>query len=169
MCALTLVLFELQKMSLDPQYGIDQYFFKKAQQDEKEMVFLESIDYQISLFADMNAQEDESFLQQTLKDLEVVKIMFADIVKAWEQGDAPRLESILTMSFKDHSDVYNRFLTQRNKAWVSKIEDFMAYSENVLIVVGAGHFVGPDNLRQLLRNRGYLIEQIGSGMEQPSQ
>ena len=169
MCALTLVLFELQKMGFDPQYGIDKYFFRKAQQDEKEMIFLESIDYQISLFADMNSQEEESFLQQTLKDLEVVKTMLADIIKAWEQGDAPRLGSILTMSFKEHPDIYNRFLAQRNKEWVNTIEDLILNGDSALVVVGAGHFVGPDNLLQLLRSRGYTIDQIGSGMEQPSQ
>ena len=160
MCALTLILFELQKLGFDPHYGIDRYFFNKAQQNKKEMAFLESIDYQISLFADMNSHEEESFLQQTLKDLEVVETMFADIVSAWKTGDAARLGSILSISFKDHPDIYNRFLAQRNKAWISKIEDLIARDDTVLIVVGAGHLVGPDNLLQLLRKRGYTIEQI---------
>lgn len=160
MCALTLVLFELQKMGLDPQYGIDQYFFNKAHRDKKEMVFLESNEYQLSLFADMNPQEDASFLQQTLKDLEVIKTMFADIVRAWERGDAPRLGSILNISFKDHPDIYNRFLAQRNKEWVAKIEDLITQGDTAFVVVGAGHLVGPDNLLQLLRGRGYTIEQI---------
>jgi uncharacterized protein YbaP (TraB family) len=164
MCYLKLILFELQKLGFDPQYGIDQYFFNKAQQDKKEMVFLESIDYQLSLFADMNAQEEESFLQQTLKDLEVIITMFADIVSAWERGDAPRLGSILNISFKDHPDIYNRFLAQRNKAWVTKIEDLITQGDTALIVVGAGHLVGPDNLLQLLKDRGYTIEQIPAHM-----
>jgi uncharacterized protein len=160
MCALTLVLFELQKLGFEPQYGIDQYFFKKTQQDKKEMVFLESIEYQLSLFADMNAQEDESFLQQTLKDLEVIKTMFADILSAWEEGDAARLGSLLNISFKDHPDIYNRFLAQRNREWVAKIEDLIMQGNTAFVVVGAGHLVGPDNLLQLLRGRGYAIEQI---------
>jgi uncharacterized protein YbaP (TraB family) len=165
MCGLTLVLFELQKLGFDPQYGIDQYFFNKAQQDKKELVFLESIEYQLSLFGDMNAQEEESFLQQTLKDLEVVKTMFADIVSAWEMGDAPQLGSILNISFKDHPDIYNRFLAKRNKEWVTKIEDLIMQGDTALVVVGAGHLVGSDNLLQLLRNRGYTGEQIGSSTE----
>jgi hypothetical protein len=108
----------------------------------------------------MNTHEEESFLQQTLKDLEVVNTMFADMVRAWERGDDAQLGSLFTMSFKDHPGIYNRFLTQRNKAWVSKIEDLMVYGENVLVVVGAGHLVGPDNLLQLMRNRGYTLQQI---------
>jgi uncharacterized protein YbaP (TraB family) len=124
------------------------------------MIFLESIDYQLNLFADMNAQEDESFLQQTLKDLEVIKTMFADIVSAWERGDAPRLGSILDISFKDHPDIYNRFFAQRNKAWINKIADLKIQADTVFVVVGAGRLFGPDNLLQLLRDRGYMIKQI---------
>jgi uncharacterized protein YbaP (TraB family) len=160
MCALTLVLLELQKMGLDPNYGIDRYFFNKARQDKKEMVFLESIEYQINLFAEMNSQEEESFLQQMLKDLEVVETMLTDIVSAWETGDAEQLGSILTISFKDHQDIYHRFLTQRNKTWLSKIEGLMAYGDNALIIIGAGHLVGPDNLLQLIKDKGYTVEQI---------
>ena len=165
MCALMLVLLELQKMGFDPNYGIDQYFFNKAQQDKKEMVFFESIEYQISLFAGMDSYEEESFLQQMLEELEVVKTMLYDIVSSWENGDATQLGSILHISFKDHPDIYDRFLVQRNKAWVSKIEDLIAYGDNALVIVGAGHLVGPDNLLQLLRNRGYTIEQISAHEE----
>lgn len=160
MCALMLTLLELQKMGFDPQYSIDQYFFNKAQQDKKEMVFLESIEYQINLFAGMDSYEEEFFLQQMLEELEVIKTMFADIVSSWESGDATQLGSILQISFKDHPDIYNRFLAQRNKAWVSTIEGLIEHGDNALIVVGAGHLVGPENLLQLLRTRGYTIEQI---------
>ena len=160
MCALTLVLLELQKMGFDPNYGIDKYFFDKARQDKKETVFLESIEYQLNLFANMDAGEEESFLQQTLKDLEVVKTMFADIVSAWETGDAAQLESILSLSFKDYPEIYDRFLAQRNKAWVSTIERLIGQGGNAFVVVGAGHLVGPDNLLQLLKAKGYTVEQI---------
>jgi len=115
MCALTLMFFELQKLGFDPNYGIDQYFFNKARQDKKEMVFLKSIEYQINLFAGMDSYEEESFLQQMLKELEVVKTMSATIVSSWENGDATQLGSILQISFKDHPDIYNRFLAQRIK------------------------------------------------------
>jgi len=160
MCALTLVLLELQKMGFDPSYGIDHYFYNKALQEKKETVYLEPVEYQLGLFADMDAGEEEDFLQQTLKDLEVVKTMFADIISAWKSGDAVRLESILTLSFKDYPEIYDRFLAQRNKAWVGTIERLLGQGGSAFVVVGAGHLVGPDNLLQLLKDRGYTVEQI---------
>jgi hypothetical protein len=91
--------------------------------------------------------------------------MFADIVSSWQNGDATQLGSILHISFKDHPDIYNRFLAQRNKAWVGTIEDLIAYGDSALVIVGAGHLVGPENLLQLLRARGYTIEQIPAHAE----
>jgi hypothetical protein len=72
----------------------------------------------------------------------MVKTTFVDMVKAWETSDAHRLGSILTISFKDHPDVYNRFLAQRNKVGIIKIEDLIIHGDTALVFIGGGYFVG---------------------------
>ena len=160
LCAAAISELELMKMGFDPQYGVDVYFFDKAKKDGKEIHFLETLDFQITLFTELNNKEGDALLKQTLKDLEVTETMLPDIVGAWGNGDAARLGSIMTMSFKNLPDIYNRFVVQRNKAWVSTIEHLIGQGGNAFVVVGAGHLVGPDNLLQLLKDRGYTIEQI---------
>ena len=159
LCAVTLTAIELQRLGFDPNYGIDMYFFEKAKKDKREIVFLETPEYQLKAFTDMAEGEEESFLIQTLKDLEVVKTTLSDIVESWKTGDVDRLESIMRISFKDHPDVYDRLVVQRNRKWIGQIEDFMKQDENVLVIVGAGHFVGTENIIQLLREKGYKVEQ----------
>ena len=159
-CALTLDGIELMKMGFDPQYGIDVYFFDRAKKDGKEIHFLETLDFQIELLAGLSGTEGDAFLRQTLKELEVIETLFPDMVNAWENGDTARFGTIMALSYNDLPEIYNRFIVQRNKAWVSKIEDLVAHGETALVVVGAGHLVGPDNLLQLLKDRGYTIEQI---------
>ena len=159
-CALTLVVLELKKMGFDPQYGLDRYFFKKAQKDGKEMLFLETLEFQMALFSELGSVEAEALLRQTLKDLDVVETMLPDMVGAWETGDTARLESIMAISFKDYPDIYDRFIVQRNRAWAGTIEQLLAQGGTSLVVVGAGHLTGPENLLQLLQNKGYAIEQI---------
>ena len=160
LCASAISELELMKMGFDPQYGIDVYVFDRAKKDGKEIHFLETLDFQIELLAGLSGTEGDAFLRQTLKDLEVTETLLPDIVGAWKNGDAARLGSIMTMSFKDLPDIYNRFVVQRNKAWVSTIEHLIGQGGNAFVVVGAGHLVGPDNLLQLLKDRGYTIEQI---------
>jgi uncharacterized protein YbaP (TraB family) len=170
LCALTLDGLELMKMGFDPQYGVDRYFFEKAKKDGKETLLLETLDFQIKLLSELNGKEGDAFLRQTLKELEVIETLFPDLVNAWKNGNVARFGAIMAISYNDLPDIYNRFLAQRNKEWVNTIEDLMVYGGTVLVVVGAGgHFVGPDNLLQLLRDKGYTIEQIGSRTEQSSQ
>ena len=159
LCAVTLTAIELQRLGFDPNYGIDMYFFEKAKKDRRKIVFLETPEYQLKAFTDMAEGEEESFLIQTLKDLEVVKTTLSDIVESWKTGDAARLESIMTKSFKDHPDVYDRLVVQRNRKWIGQIEDFMKEDENVLVIVGAGHLVGTENIIQLLMEKGYKVKQ----------
>lgn len=157
--ALMLTVMELQKMQFDPSYGVDAYFFRKAKEDGKQRIFLEPVEFQINLFAEMDPREQESFLRQTMEDLAVIESTVSDMVKSWQTGDVGTLGSILNMSFNEHSDMYDRLMVQRNKKWVSRIEDLLNRDGNVLVIVGAGHLVGDENLLQLLRKRGYKTEQ----------
>ena len=160
LCASAISELELMKMGFDPQYGIDVYVFDRAKKDGKEIHFLETLDFQIELLAGLSGTEGDAFLRQTLKELEVIETLLPDMVNAWENGDTARFGTIMALSYNDLPEIYNRFIVQRNKAWVSKIEDLVAHGETALVVVGAGHLVGPDNLLQLLKDRGYTIEQI---------
>jgi hypothetical protein len=124
------------------------------------MLFLETIDFQIALLSGLAGTEEESFLRQTLKDIEVIETMLPAMVSAWKAGDAARFEADVLISFKDYPAMYDRFLAQRNKQWVGFIEQLLAQGGTTLVVVGAGHLVGPDNLVQLLKDKGYTIEQV---------
>ena len=158
-CALTLSVMELQKLGFDPSYGIDTYFFNKGKKDGKEIIPLESAEYQLNLFAKMAEREQESFLRETLEELDVTETMASDMVNAWKAGDVDKLASIMKMSFKEHPDIYDRFVIRRNKNWISKIESLMNQDDNVLVIVGAGHLVGAKSLLDILKAKGYKIEQ----------
>jgi uncharacterized protein YbaP (TraB family) len=85
--------------------------------------------------------------------------MASDMVDAWTAGDLDKMDSIMKMSFKEHPDIYNRFVVERNKKWISKIEHLINQDGNAMVIVGAGHLVGTKNLLDLLRAKGYRIEQ----------
>jgi uncharacterized protein YbaP (TraB family) len=94
-----------------------------------------------------------------MEDLVIIESMVSDMVNSWQIGDVDTLGSILNMSFKEHPDMYDRMMVQRNNKWVSRIEGLLNQDGNVLVIVGAGHLVGDENLLQLLRRGGYKLEQ----------
>ncbi len=157
--ALLLTALEFNRLGYDPEYGIDQYYFKKAKRDKKEMIFLESNEYQINIFAGLNKQQQELFLRQVIKELEVIETMAADMVNAWETGNKDKLNSIIKMGFSEYPEMYDRFFTGRNKEWVLQIKKLMKQRGNVLIIVGAGHLVGKDSVIDLLQKSGYKVTQ----------
>ena len=56
--------------------------------------------------------------------------------------------------------MYQRLLVDRNRNWLPKIEALFTRPGRTFVVVGAAHLVGPDGLLQMLKARGYTIEQM---------
>jgi uncharacterized protein YbaP (TraB family) len=159
LCAVTLSALELKRMGFDPAFGIDSHFFVRAQQDKKDLIFLESTDYQIDLIAGVLEDKPEDLLKQTIAELEVIEAMSADILGAWVGGDAQEMESIVNMSLKEYPGIHERLFVQRNTDWTAKIEKLMGGGKNVLVIVGAGHLVGEDGVLNQLKEKGYSVIQ----------
>jgi uncharacterized protein YbaP (TraB family) len=157
--AVTLTTLELQRMGFNPLYGIDIHFYNKARADEKELGYLESVDYQLSLLGNMNARDQKSFLSQTLEDLDIAAQLAGDMVAAWQRGDAEKLYTLLFKSFERYPGIEDRLLTRRNKDWILKIEEMLGKPQNTMVIVGAGHLIGPKGIVQLLRQKGYQVKQ----------
>ncbi len=157
--ALTLATLELQRLGYNPNYGVDVYFFNKAKSGGKEIGFLESPGYQINLLGNMVEKDQGDFLNQTLKDLELVGELAGDLVKNWQAGNTDKLHELLYKSFKDYPDLHDRLLIQRNKKWVKEIEGAMRKNKNFLFIVGAGHLVGPESVVDMLKKKGYEVKQ----------
>jgi uncharacterized protein YbaP (TraB family) len=157
--ALTLTTLELQRLGFDPRFGIDLHFHTKAQGDEKALGYLESVDYQLNLLAKMNTRDQTSFLTQTLKDLDVSAQLADDMMTAWQNGKADDLHDLLFKSFEDHPGIEDRLLTRRNQEWLPQIEKMLKTPETTMVIVGAGHLIGPHGLVELLRQKGYAVRQ----------
>ena len=157
--ALSLTTLELQRLGYNPQYGVDVYFFNKAKSADKDIGFLETPAYQINLLGNMVAKDQGDFLNQTLKDLELVSELAGDLVKNWKAGNVDKLHELLYKSFKDYPELHDRLLIQRNKKWVEEVEGAMRKDKDFLFIVGAGHLVGPESVVDLLRKKGYAVKQ----------
>lgn len=157
--AVTLTTLELQRLGFNPLYGIDIHFYNKAKADEKELAYLESIDDQINLLGKMSAREQRSFLGQTLKDLDISTQLADDMMAAWQNGATDDLYALLFKSFEDHPGLEDRLLTRRNKDWIHQIETMLKAPKNTMVIVGAGHLVGPAGVVELLKQKGYQVKQ----------
>jgi uncharacterized protein YbaP (TraB family) len=158
--ALTLATLKLQKLGFQPQFGIDKYFHTKAKTKNKDRHALETIHFQTSLLSKMSETMQEDMLLQTLIDLKAVDTYFDDLYQAWLTGDMQKLDGLLSDNYEDYPSIYKYMIVDRNKDWVPKIQQFMGSNENYLVIVGAGHLVGKESVVDLLRAKGYRVEQL---------
>jgi len=159
MAAIALVALEIKKMGLDPEYGLDKHFFSRARQENKTTVPLETIDFQIGLMTDFSKEEGELLMKTTVKDIDKMESEFGDLLKAWQSGDSEKLEKLLNEAMEEAPVIYKRLVTERNRRWLSKIEELTRGKENAIIIVGAGHLVGTNGVVELLKKKGYKVAQ----------
>jgi uncharacterized protein len=159
MAAATIEGLEMVKLGFDPQLGLDMHFYKQARNDGKQIVPLESVDFQMGLLNGFSKQEGDWFMKQTLKDLDDVKTESADMLKYWETGDGDKLAQMLDKGLKESAAIYKRLITDRNRNWIPKIEELARGEKNAIIIVGAGHLVGKEGLVELLKKDGLRVTQ----------
>jgi uncharacterized protein YbaP (TraB family) len=160
--AITLVALESLKLGFDPNLGIDKYFLSKAQ-GRKKILELESLDYQLDLLSSFSDKDQELFLSYTLKDLKILEQELGKLIHAWTSGDTKAMESILTKSVLEDrrlSFILEKLIYERNRKMVSKIENYLKEKETYFVIVGAGHLVGSRGIIEILKGKGYVVEQL---------
>jgi uncharacterized protein YbaP (TraB family) len=160
MLAIAIEGLELQKSGFDPNLGLDKHFFDLAQSQGKTVQGLETVEYQISRFDEMGMEQQDRFLGDTLKELDTEKASVSRLADAWKSGDAPAVEKIVLADLKSDAAMYQRLLVDRNRNWLPTLEALFSRRGHAFVVVGAAHLVGPDGLLQMLKAKGYTVEQL---------
>jgi uncharacterized protein YbaP (TraB family) len=82
------------------------------------------------------------------------------IKDAWTTGDVSALDNLLNEGLKDVPSLFARLVTDRNAAWIPRIEELVKSRDDALVVVGAGHLVGKKGVVEMLRAKGYAVDQM---------
>lgn len=156
----TLQVFEFQKLGFTPQ-GVDAYFNARAIGDGKTLGELEPIDAQIGYLAQMGEGNESEFIRLSLEDLDEMDASMNQMLGAWRSGNDALLDTLFVRDMKEgYPELYNSLLVQRNLDWMPIIESMFSDSDTEFVLVGAAHLVGEDGLLNLLRNKGYEIQQL---------
>ncbi len=158
--SLTLITLKLQRLEFNPENGVDQYFFKKAIKDGKETLALETIEDQFNLFDSFSQGNQEQYIRQTIDELDTLETSFQEMVSAWKSGDDQTLKTLLLKSFKEYPELEDQIFGARNRKWMTTIEPLLQKEDDYLIVVGAGHLVGKDNVLELLQAKGHTPKRL---------
>jgi uncharacterized protein YbaP (TraB family) len=150
---------QLMRIGFNPLNGVDMQIAVRAQSDGKPLQGLETVADQLSLFANLSLDEQREMLRATLDEKDP-QSQLREIIAAWRGGDTDALEKQLRKGAEESPELFRKLTTDRNLRWLPQIEKMLQDPKgDYLVVTGALHMVGRDGLVELLRRKGYRVEQ----------
>lgn len=154
-----LTMQELIKIGVTRE-GVDLHYAKKANQDQKPIASLESIEFQINLLTSLGEGMENELVTYSLQDLAQLETLFEQLISAWRKGDTDAIHTLFVEGMHEYPSVYDAMLKSRNHNWLTQIETMLTNQPIEFVLVGVGHIPGPDGLLQLLEDAGYSVEQL---------
>lgn len=161
-----LLSLELARHGYHYSQGVERFLLSLTEGQAKSVLALESADYQMSLFDDMNEATQEQYLREQLAELgdgNSLKKSVA-LIDAWADGNGDAIESIMREELEEKSVIseftQRMLLDRRNPAMADKIETLLRNDAHTFVGVGLLHLVGNGSVPALLRQRGYEVERL---------
>jgi uncharacterized protein YbaP (TraB family) len=158
--AVTLLDQGLRKWGFQPERGVEQYVVGRATSAGKEIVGLETLEFQIGIFDALPPESQQAMLEQTLAEIDEAETALSALVEAWRDGELESLSAELLDDFDQFPGLRETLVAKRNRSWVPTLEQLLRDGRRHLVVVGALHLVGDDNVIELLRARGHAVERL---------
>lgn len=157
---LVLEVTELTSLGADPQFGLDKHFFKLARARGKQIIPLETVDFQIGLLGGFTKEGEDSLVKRSLKDIDNEVALYNERVFAWQTGDAAALDKLQNEMRTEAPSVFKKLVSDRTASWIPQFEKLLQGRQNAVVIVGAGHLVGPDGAVELLKKKGFKVTQL---------
>ncbi len=158
--ALKMSAIAYQHLGAETDKGLESYFEKRAREDGKAGDGLETVDFQINLFAALSSLQQEQMLLQTMRELKGIKENFEGVLDAWRAGDNDKLQSLIYHDAPEYPELTEELVLERNSAWVPPLEEYLRNGERVFVLVGAAHLGGKGGVLDLLKKRNYTVTPL---------
>jgi uncharacterized protein YbaP (TraB family) len=163
--AITLLDHGMGRLGYRAERGIEQYFVELAERNGKEIYGLESLESQIRIFDELPRDSQQALLEQTLDELDLADDAMRELAGAWRDGELEKLTEKLLADFASFPGLYDSLVVDRNRSWIAPLEGYLRERRRYLVVVGALHLVGPDNVVTLLEQRGFTVTRLTPGAD----
>jgi len=159
-----LVVGALAAQGYDPKAGIDLHFLNTAHAEAKQVVELESVEFQAGILGSLGDEEGDAMLSETLKEARNGELVRdADkMISAWKAGDDESLGRLLREANTDPASkkVFRKLIDERNPGMADKIAALASGTGHAFVVIGAGHLAGDRNVLELLKAKGLQVRQL---------
>lgn len=140
--------------------GADVFYLAKAGGGEKETGFLETLEFQIKMLADMGEGYEDEYITSSLNGFAGMEGSLALMVSEWRKGNTAVFNASLLAQKKSNPKYYGAVISGRNAAWMPQIETYLTSEPVEFVIVGVLHLHGPDGLLSQLESKGYTVKPL---------
>lgn len=161
---------------LNENDGIDTYLLDLAKKENKEILEVETFDFQMKLLFEAPDKYYEISILSSIDEYEKSVNSLKELYSAWKKGDVEALEKLakgdevteediekykLTQEeMKEIETFSNAMLKDRNVGMKNKFNEYFNGNKKVFYMVGAAHLIGDDGLASLLEKEGYKVTRV---------
>eukprot|EP00923_Selenidium_pygospionis_P019225 GHVN01033651.1.p1 GENE.GHVN01033651.1~~GHVN01033651.1.p1 ORF type:complete len:290 (-),score=27.16 GHVN01033651.1:217-1086(-) len=151
---------EMKRLGLSGT-GVDEFYSLRALNDHKELGELETADEQIAFLAKMGEGKESELIECTINLMNELPTIIKVVKQAWRIGDIQKLNELGIEPMKERfPEIYAGLISNRNNAWMSKIDAMLETPEIAFVLFGVLHLAGDDGVLAQLKAKGYTIEQL---------
>lgn len=163
--ATSVAVLQFRELGFEQELGVDRMFIERAAREKLPIVELETAEEQFALFANLPRGLQDLMLRDTLVRARESPDEASLLMEAWARGDDEALEDIALEPLArapEFAPFYERVLFQRNERMAARLAELALDGRVRLVVVGAGHMLGPHGIPALLAERGFEIRKTRS-------
>lgn len=143
-------------------------FYELANNTEKPVHGLETMDDQISLFDSIPYSDQATMLVEGIKAsknaVEGEESEMEKITRMYLEQDISSMVSSIEAEGSELSGFEDLLLNDRNQKWIPQMSSYMKES-STFFAVGAGHLAGTQGVINLLRSVGYTVTPLSTAEE----
>lgn len=130
-----------------------------AKQQEKEVMGLETAEYQMSMFDSIPYRKQANMLVASIEDgSDAAEKQMEEMVKLYTTQDIEGMQTLM-QGEQDMLEYEDLLLVTRNRNWIPVMEKRMAEGPS-FFAVGAGHLAGAEGVLRLLMQAGYTVRPV---------
>lgn len=142
-----------------PLESFEMNFVKLSKEQNKEILGLESVADQMSVFDKIPYQKQAESLVEVVEQMDKSRAEFSQMVVTYKTEDIDAIAAMIAEEESEYAEYSDILLADRNKNWIAKITDF-AKEKPTFFAVGAGHLGGKEGVINLLRETGYTVKAV---------
>lgn len=132
---------------------------KLARENGVKINGLETIEDQMMIFDDLSREQQTEMVMSSVRNPKEGIEITRKMMNVYASQEIDSLYMMIEEEGGVLSDEQSKFLDDRNRKWIPKIEEYIKENKTI-IAVGAGHLGGPNGVIRLLEQKGYTLTPV---------